>query len=599
MMGDIGLAIHLLGRPHVERDGAVVDSGRSNKAWGVLAYLLLSERAPTREELVTLLFSEAEDPLATLRWNLNAVRRMLGGGELGGDPVGLTLPPGTFLDVATLRSGSWVEAVEIPGLGCELLEGMAFASSPAFEIWLSSERRHLTGTAEAVLREAALARLARGDAPGAVDLASRLVQLNSLDENFQVLLVRSLADAGRNADATRQAARCTELFRRELGVEPSPALATAITSRSGINAPVVGRAAARAQLDAGEAAIAAGALEAGLECLRRAVADARTARDPELEARGLFALGAALVHAARGRDEEASAALHEVLAIADEHDLDSLAAGACRELGFVEFLQARYDRAEPWLERAQELAGDDVAEQGRIASVLGAVLADTAHYPRALEVLATSCELGARSGDHNRAAYSRCMIGRIRLLRGELDAAAEALDEALAFSVRENWMSFTPWPEALRGDVDLALGETARAADRYEHAFALGCQVGDPCWEGIASRGLGLVEVRRGRLQQGVEWLGESRRRSMRLPDGYVWVDAYALDALCDVAIEHDLPAAPRWVDDLARLADGRGMRELAVRAYLHRARLGDESAMTAARLAAASIDNPTLLEAA
>jgi hypothetical protein len=36
-------------------------------------------------------------------------------------------------------------------------------------------------------------------------------------------------------------------------------------------------------------------------------------------------------------------------------------------------------------------------------------------------------------------------------------------------------------------------------------------------------------------------------------------------------------------------------MRELAVRANLHRARLGDESALTAARLGAASIDNPAL----
>lgn len=37
------------------------------------------------------------------------------------------------------------------------------------------------------------------------------------------------------------------------------------------------------------------------------------------------------------------------------------------------------------------------------------------------------------------------------------------------------------------------------------------------------------------------------------------------------------------------------GMRELAVRANLHRARLGDESALAAARLGAGSIDNPAL----
>ena len=60
--------------------------------------------------------------------------------------------------------------------------------------------------------------------------------------------------------------------------------------------------------------------------------------DPELEAAALLALGSALVHVSRGRDEEAATALHETLAVAARHGLDSAAA---RELGYVEFLQAR------------------------------------------------------------------------------------------------------------------------------------------------------------------------------------------------------------------------------------------------------------------
>ena len=36
-------------------------------------------------------------------------------------------------------------------------------------------------------------------------------------------------------------------------------------------------------------------------------------------------------------------------------------------------------------------------------------------------------------------------------------------------------------------------------------------------------------------------------------------------------------------------------MRELVARAHVHRARLGDPSALTAARVLAASIDNPAL----
>ena len=186
-----------------------------------------------------------------------------------------------------------------------------------------TERRHLGATAEAVLREAALARLGAGDAGAAADLAARLVQPNPLDENFQALLVRSLAASGDGIAAARQVTRCTELFRRELGIEPSPALAAATqtATASPTAGPLKGRAAARAQLEAGQAAIKAGAVDAGLQCLRRAVVDARDAGDSALQASALVALGSALIHAVRGRDEEAAAALHEALAVGTRPDL--------------------------------------------------------------------------------------------------------------------------------------------------------------------------------------------------------------------------------------------------------------------------------------
>jgi hypothetical protein len=44
----------------------------------------------------------------------------------------------------------------------------------------------------------------------------------------------------------------------------------------------------------------------------------------------------------------------------------------------------------------------------------------------------------------------------------------------------------------------------------------------------------------------------------------------------------------------LARAARG-GMRELVVRAHLHRSHLGDPTALASARLLAGSIDNPAL----
>ena len=570
---------------------------RGNKAWGLLAYMLTGDRPPTRSELVSLLFTEADDPLGALRWNLAAIRRTLPEAELEGDPVRLTLPPGTFLDVHALTSGSWTEAIATGVTEHELLDGMGFSSSPAFEIWLTTQRRHLGAVAEGVVREAALARLAAGDARAASDLAGRLVGMNPLDENFQVLLVRALAATGDGIEAARQVARCKDLFRRELGMEPSPALAAAADTLTAhpTAGPVSGRAAAKAQLEAGEAAIAAGALDAGLECLRRALGDARSTGDPALEAEALVALGAALVHAARGRDEEASAALHEALAVAARADRSALAAAASRELGYVEFLQGRYERAEGWLARAAALAEEDPLELGRIASVLGSTLSDTAHYERAVAELTEGRRLSAEAGDGRQVAYTLSMLGRVHVLREDFESATACLDESLETARKERWTAFTPWPDSFRAAVDVAIGEIDRAAERYELSFALGCQLGDPCWEGIAARGIGVVASARGEVHKATEWLTQARQRCARLPDAYIWVQAYTLDALCSVAIENDLPAAPHWIEELATLAARTGMRELAARAYAHGGRLGDESAASAAVLMAAGIDNPAL----
>ena len=55
----------------------------------------------------------------------------------------------------------------------------------------------------------------------------------------------------------------------------------------------------------------------------------------------LTALGMALVHNVRGRDEEGAAALHEALALAEAAGDREAAAKVCRELGFVEVQAGR------------------------------------------------------------------------------------------------------------------------------------------------------------------------------------------------------------------------------------------------------------------
>src|SRR6266571_9447511 len=101
----MSLTIRLLGAPRIERDGESEAGPRGNKAWALLAYLLLSRQPPSRRKIAELLFSEADDPLGALRWSLAQLRQALEQPNgLRGDPVELALDPGTEIDLRRLRS---------------------------------------------------------------------------------------------------------------------------------------------------------------------------------------------------------------------------------------------------------------------------------------------------------------------------------------------------------------------------------------------------------------------------------------------------------------------------------------------------------------
>lgn len=585
------LAIHLLGTPSVQRNGVPARPPRGRKPWALLAYFLLAERPLTRREAAGLLFAEADDPLGALRWNLAALRRLLGDPQLlRGELLELRLPPATYVDVHVLARGSFAEGLNVPGLGRDLLEAMDFPTAPAFELWLLTQRRRLAAAAEAALREAALARLAAGRADDAVSLATRLVALNPYEENFHELLIRAHVASDDRAAAQEQLRRCAELFRRELGAEPGPALREAARA-PGFPAPPVpsGSTAARAQLDAGEAAVASGALDPGLRSLRGAAAAAERAGDLVLKAQALTALGHALVHAARGRDEEGAAALHEAIAIADATRDPDIGAAARRELSFVEVFRGRYERALRWLDGAAALgAGDDAVRAG-IQSLFGICSTDLGRHPEAIERLRSAAALAEAAGEPHELALALGFLGRARLLAGEDGPARSDLERSMEIA-RMAWTAFLPLPEAFLAEIELRAGDVDAARERFEHAFALSVELNDPCWEGIAGRGIGLCEAAEGRFDRAIERLDDASTRCVRLPDAYLWVKGYCLDALCSIGIERGAPGVSDWVAELERVAGRAGMKELLARAHLHRAALGDPSALEAARLIAAEI---------
>ena len=586
------LVLRLLGPPQIERDGVVVRPPRGHKAWAVLAYLVLSERPVSRTRLAALVFGDAEDPRGALRWTLAQLRRALGvPGSLGGDPVALGLPAATVVDVLALAAGetdpAWVRG--------ELLEGVEPGAGPEFDAWLLVERRRVAGVCEAVLRDEALAALAAGRPLDAAALASRAVTQNRFDDGAHELLVRCLARAGQVGAAREHADACDVLFRRELGRAPDPGVPRAAEEREAQTAPSGGdRAAAVGQLDAGRAAVDAGAVEPGVACLRQASSEARGVGDPALLARVLAALGGALVHSVRGGDEEGAAVLHEALALAEGAADREIECKACRELGFVAVQAGRGVSAGRWLGRAGALAVDD-RERAAILGVRGKALSDRAHYDAAIGLLWESVAAARRCGDVRQAAWSQAILGRALLLRGQWPEAVEVLDDSLALVGEDGWVAFQPFPEALRAEASLRQGDRDRAFALLDHAFALGCRIGDPCWEAMAARARGLVHEAAGERAAALAWLRDAALRAVRVADPYVWMHAHCLDALAGVAIADDAPDARTAVERLERLAARGDMRELVVRAALHRARLGDPSGLVAARPLGETIDNPLL----
>jgi DNA-binding SARP family transcriptional activator len=591
----MSLSVRLLGSPTLERDGAPVDPPRGRKSWALLAYLVLSRNPPARRELAELLFNEADDPLGALRWSLSQIRRALSPeGDVGGDPVRLGLGPEAVLDVSLLE-GSSIEPTDADRLSAELLDGMAFSGAPAFESWLLVERRRLAGTAEAAIHETALTRLAASDHEAATELARRALTLNPLEETNQELLVRCLSAGGDRDGALAQAQACEELFQSELGVDPSPAVRRAVDWPEPFKRGARGRpAAARGLLEAGQAAITAGATEAGVTSLREACAEAARCRDSALRAETLTALGMALIHSVRGWDEEGAASLHRALVLADEAGARHIAATAHRELGWIGVVAGRREQARSHLDRAVELAEAE-AEIASVLGVRGMQSSDTAEYETAIETLRESLERAGSAGDRRQTAFSGTLLARAQLLRGELDEAERWADVAIDDSRSQRWLAFVPWPETLRAEVDRLRGLDEAAEERFQHAFTLACGIEDPCWEAFAARGIGLIAASRGDIQAAGRWLEEALTRCIRWPDRYEWAHAWVLDAAAGLAITREETRARELAGRLEETASRATLRELIARALIHRAHLGDSEATRAAELIAREIDNPLL----
>ena len=158
------LDIRLLGPLRVARDGEALALPASRKVRALIAYLAMAPAAVTRATLCELLWDIPNDPRGELRWSLSKVRSVVDAG--GGSRV-LTCDGGIRLDL----SDCLVDAIEVARaarsgidkldlaqqrrlvaqFGGEFLEGLEIDRQPAFNAWLTAQRRQFHATHAALL----------------------------------------------------------------------------------------------------------------------------------------------------------------------------------------------------------------------------------------------------------------------------------------------------------------------------------------------------------------------------------------------------------------------------------------------------------------
>lgn len=271
------LTLRVLGELELWRGDRRLELPQSKKTRALLAYLAVSERAQRRDRLCDLLWDVADDPRAALRWSLSKLRPLVDEPdarrlETTGDAVRFE-PAGVRVDLfaarALLADPAAVPTAALAELAAEFrgpfLEGLEMPDFLEFQSWALAVREECR-TLHARLLATLADRLAH-DSPGeALPYARTLAQIEPLDEEAHVRVVRLLAASGRAREADAHVASALRLLRQAN--------------------PAAGAALRVAQREAGEAAELPA--HGGTDARTAAVPDARPPDDDAVELPPLF-----------------------------------------------------------------------------------------------------------------------------------------------------------------------------------------------------------------------------------------------------------------------------------------------------------------------
>jgi DNA-binding SARP family transcriptional activator/TolB-like protein len=224
------LHVRMLGPLTIARGDFALALPTSRKVRALIGYLSLAPRAVARSQLCELLWDVPNDPRGELRWCLSKLRGVLD--EPGrrridarGDAIGLelsdcsvdaievaratedgvgTLAPDRLRTLAALFSGDFLEGLEID-------------RNPAFNGWLTAQRRRFRACHAAVLEH--LVKSVPDDE--AFGYLEKWLELAPFDQRVHEMLLAALARRGRMREGEEHLAATARLFEDE-GLDCTP-----------------------------------------------------------------------------------------------------------------------------------------------------------------------------------------------------------------------------------------------------------------------------------------------------------------------------------------------------------------------------------------
>lgn len=233
------LSVFGLGGLTIRRDGSPVVGAHSRKVDALVVYLVSTRQPQTREVLADLLWDEQPNAPANLRVLLSDLRKFLAPFfEITRTTVALAATADVWLDATAFENGiqstlasrnGALDAARAADLETVLalyhgdfLQGFYIRESPRFEEWVLLEQERLRRLAVTALQQLTRFYLEQRDLARGIDKATRLFEIDPLNELTQQQMMQLLAQNGEHHAALAQYEKYSHLLAAEFHATPAP-----------------------------------------------------------------------------------------------------------------------------------------------------------------------------------------------------------------------------------------------------------------------------------------------------------------------------------------------------------------------------------------